>query len=826
MTNIPIEIAGGLLTPGPIGGIPGAPPGLDPMDPRALGMEPAVQEEAREQVPTFAEPEALDLDLETREKIAETIEQLYRETNQSRQAWSKRHQDYDMMFRGQLDTARDGPWPNSSNLHVQMPYWLADAYNVRLVDGIWGQIPLVAGKPTEDADNEVARKSAALVDWHFQTKRMNARAAWARISKTRCIHGRGVGILPWVKDEYTYRVAGEVEYARDENDRIVNDENGDPKVKEGSSKPVLKRATRMHGPLLLPVEWDDVIEPMEGINLQPVCPSNPLGADFVGVRQWEPLSLIWKKRKSSYTYIEDDEDLKDRAKWVDLAPSQDRSGSGNSGTENQQRVKLQDRVTGKDRGLAHAARSPKARPNPEFEIISWFMPWMMENELGEEEETECLFFYMTEPSKVIGAFRLSDIQWKNKRPLIELDFQTVGVRRDSMGIMEIVQHLSAELDTIHNMRIDVGFATNMPFFFFRATSTINPERIVLRPGKGIPVDDVRDIQFPQLQSVTTFYEKEEQLLYSLVERVLGVTDLFLGVSPTRGAAARHATGFVGTQQEALARTSEIINQDAREFSNLCHQVYEAEMQFGPDERIIRLQGEAGPLTHELSRDELWYRGEYDFSLGANHGLYSTMMKQEQGQTLMNIAQVSPFINESLDRRWEVENFVLEGAGFPDPHLFIGPKSATGISPQKDASEENGEMDQARYGPGVAAPVHPNDNDPEHLKTHQDHLASKEYYELGRPNEQAHLAHINATKAATQRKQQMAEQQQMQMQAEGAGNPGANPAGQKGPPPGGKQSSQGDARNVASLKGVESQGGMGDVGASPAGGPPSPNGAPR
>lgn len=36
-----------------------------------------------------------------------------------------------------------------------------------------------------------------------------------------------------------------------------------------------------------------------------------------------------------------------------------------------------------------------------------------------------------------------------------------------------------------------------------------------------------------MQNVTSFYHQEEQLLYSLVERVLGITDLFLGVSPTR-----------------------------------------------------------------------------------------------------------------------------------------------------------------------------------------------------------------------------------------------------------------------------------------------------
>lgn len=148
---------------------------------------------------------------------------------------------------------------------------------------------------------------------------------------------------------------------------------------------------------------------------------------------------------------------------------------------------------------------------------------------------------------------------------MELHYHRVPGRLYSMGVMEIGKHLSAELDTIHNMRVDVGFATNLPFFFYRTSSAFDPNDIELIPLKGIPVDNIGDVQFPQMQNVTSFYHQEEQLLYSLIERVFGVTDLFLGVSPTQGAAARHATGFVGTQQEALSRMSEILQQDADSF---------------------------------------------------------------------------------------------------------------------------------------------------------------------------------------------------------------------------------------------------------------------
>ena len=805
---------------------PGAPPPMSP----PLGLPdisaPQTSPEPSPRAPEFAEAEPLKLSKEERKDITETISELHRSAIEARQGWLKRHQDYDLMHRGQMNLRdpESGPWPNSSNLHIQMPFWLVDAYNTRLVTGIWGQTPLVIGQPVEDDDQEIARNAAGLVQWHFEPKRMNARAAWGRISKTRCIHGRGVGIIPWARDEYIYRIAGDPQYKIDDDGRIIYDQDGTPSELEDSRESILKRQTRYDGPLLVPLEWDDILEPMEGTNLQAVSPSNPLGADWVGIRQWEPLSLIWKKRSSAYSYIEDDDELKDKTKdWIDHAPSQDRSGSGAGSASNQTRVRLQDFIEGRNRSESQRARSPRARPNPEFEILTWMMPWELPNEDGEKEEAECVFFFRVEPQALIGAFRLSDLQWRNRRPLLELDFHTVGTRRLSMGIMEIVEHLSAELDTIHNMRIDVGFATNIPFFFYRATSTTRPDQIHLKPGTGIPIDDIRAVHFPQLQSVTSFYHQEEQLLYSLVERVLGITDLFLGISPTQGAAARHATGFVGTQQESLARTQEVLTADATAFSHLCHMVYEAEVQFGPDERILRLQGREGPLTQALTRDQLWFRGEYDFTLGANHGLYSNMLRQQQAQILMQTAGQSPLVNADPGRRWEVENFVYHAFGFPNPELFIGPKSGVSAGSPTAPDEENGEMDQMIHGSGIPAPVHPSDNDQDHLRRHQAHLSGPDYEAMGRPNEAGHISHIESHLTSIQRKEQM---QAMAMMNGMGGGGGGGQAEQPSPQP--------NARNVASLEGVESAGAMGDINQRPGkmsqgGAPPfnSPtNGQPR
>lgn len=693
--------------------------------------------------PDFALAEPLELKAEEADELAQLVCDEYRRGVESRARWEADHEDYDQMFRGRT-APRVGPWEGAADLHVQMPYWVADAVNVRMVSGIWNQVPLVGGRAEEDDDQEVFKNAASLVDWHLQPKRMNARSMWNRLSKMRLIHGTSVGLLSYVREDYTYRVkeyGPEVPTFGPEGE-MLTDEDGEP-ITVREERVVEQEGTLYDGPILTPLDWDDVVPlPIGCMNLQPQSPSNPRGATAVVVRQYESLDLILSK---DYPELDSGEKAQ-REWWVGQAPSQDRSTGG---AQNNRRVRQEDRAEGHNRSQANSAR-PAAHANPEFEILTRF---------GRYKGREAVAFVCVKPCLLLGVFYLADLYYRGRRPLLEMHYQTVGTRWYSMGLMEIVKHLSAELDTIHNMRLDVGYATNLPFFFYKAASSFDPDEVQLRPLKGVPVDSTNDVLFPQMQNVTSFYVQEETLLYTLVERVVGVTDLFLGISPTRGAAARHATGFVGTQQESLARTSEIQVQDAESFSFLATMIYELEMQYGPSFRSFRLKGKNGPLSQRLTRDALWMRGEYDFRLGANQGGYSQFIQQQQAQAVLQLAGASPLTNQEMGRRWEAESFYYQAIGIADPERFIGPKEAISRGQPKTQDEENGEMLQFIYGLAQPAPVHPSDPDQDHMQELMRFLSSDEYNSLRRPNEDAFVAHFMLHQQQMRQKQV---QQQMQM----------------------------------------------------------------
>ena len=758
----------------------------------------------------FAPPKPLSLSKTERKDIAASIIELYEAQIQARSTgFNEQHLTYDAMFRGKPG-GRQGPWDDASNTHVQAPYWGADAINTRLISAVWGQTPQVSGTAEREEDQAIFANATKLVDWHLQPKRMNARRGWAAMSRTRCNHGFAVGLLSYVENENVFRTSvpkdGKIGVELGDNGEILFDEDGIRMKEDGDD--VLQRHTNYHGPILDPKSWDDLVVPEEVSNLQPQSPRNPRGADYVGLRGFAPVSLIWKKREGSYTYIDEADEASDREWWVAGSPAQDRSGPGG---QNASRSRQQDEAEGRNR-QGRSPRSKRAAPNPEIEVLTWFMPYEVDSIDKEgnsiKEELECVFFVSVHPMKLLGAFLLTDISWTGERPLVELHYQMVDDRFYSMGPIEIVQYLSDELDTIHNLRMDVGFATNMPYFFFRASSTVRPEKIKLKPLKGVPVDDVNDVRFPPTQNVTSFYHQEEQLLYTLFERVLGVTDLFLGISPTQGAAARHATGFVGAPQESLARPSEIVEQDAEDFSFMCRMIYILELQFGPEYRWLRLEGAEGPATQKLTRLELWMRGNFDFRLGANHGQYSSMMRQQQAQVLAQLEASSVLMNADQGRLWESQKTRLEAAGFPNPELYIGPKSSVAAGTPKSPEQENGDMDQSLYGEGQPANINPSDNTEDHILKHQAHVNSDAYASMNRPNLAGHLAHIN--------KHMEAQAAQMaQTQAGVNASIGAQPEPPQQPGPMGQQD-----RMVPQLAGRENVGAMGDMSALTAG-----NGAP-
>jgi hypothetical protein len=141
--------------------------------------------------------------------------------------------------------------------------------------------------------------------------------------------------------------------------------------------------------------------------------------------------------------------------------------------------------------------------------------------------------------RVIRVTYLERVGPGGKRPFVLKKFipQLVPMEK---ALGEILYGLNNELDYIHNQRLDYGTIQNLPFFFYRASSGLNPVQLKLGPGMGVPVDDPQgDVNFPRVSGGTGYGFQEEAQVTRYAENASGITQFALG---SHSATRSHSNG--------------------------------------------------------------------------------------------------------------------------------------------------------------------------------------------------------------------------------------------------------------------------------------------
>lgn len=224
-----------------------------------------------------------------------------------------------------------------------------------------------------------------------------------------------------------------------------------------------------------------------------------------------------------------------------------------------------------------------------------------------------------------------------RRPYATIDFHRRTDTTNPIGLVELTYSLAKEIDTAHNLRVDFGLLSTLPFGYYRASSSMAAEKMPLEPGALIPLDNPQtDIYFPNLGNRTSFGFQEEQSLYSMIERMTSVSDLSLGVLGAQGA-SRTATGSRIVVGESNTNLDIYLKRLNRGFKKLLHGIFElvqANIEPGFQFRLIGDDG-SGYFGMIQSKEEI--SGMYDFELD---GSSSSSNKQIQMDTAVQLYQMT------------------------------------------------------------------------------------------------------------------------------------------------------------------------------------------
>lgn len=532
--------------------------------------------------------------------------ELWLKGNADRADWLARQQKYLATwdeFIDNEDVAR-GPWANSSNLHLPITLTACKAVHARMFSALMGVQPPFNAKPIDEASTVALPlvegvMSYALREWINYRQGIAEHAdmwLWNWVTQ-----GTGIGKLRW---DCTY--SRYVEVYEKQVKELVPDEQGnliEQRKMVEAERPVTKKT--FDGPVADLVDPEDMlIVGGEG---------DPDLADVV-------MHRYYLSRSQLYT-------MADRGIFdADVVDEILEGGNDSEYTDSASGLKQDKHINS---GVIQANTNAD---NDRFEIIECYCK-LDENSDGLDENI--IVWVHTHSKKELRATYLDRVLEGGQTPFYKIDFLKKRGHAFGMGVPEILYSLQKEVDAMHNIRIDFGVLSTMPFGFYRANSGLDPKRLDLEPGKLIPVNDPHgDVNFPQLGNRTFFSQEEEGGLLAYIERLISISDINLGRVGGQGA-ARTATGVSALVSENNANLDIFIKRMQRGWKKFLRLLFQNLQRRMPKDMWIRITGEDGQMyPFRMGREDI--RFNYDFDIDANSVNSNKGVTREIAQQRLNL----------------------------------------------------------------------------------------------------------------------------------------------------------------------------------------------
>ena len=158
---------------------------------------------------------------------------------------------------------------------------------------------------------------------------------------------------------------------------------------------------------------------------------------------------------------------------------------------------------------------------------------------GDKAEREYVFFMMPEYRWIYRVVALEVLCPDKVRPYTSWDFMPDDDNSFlSMGIGHIIMDLQSIINDIFNKQMDRDDLINMPFGFYRPSSSIKKDIVKIAPGVLIPTADPTSIVFPNWNRPNAADTPYIQMILSFIERLTSATNYFQGSAPSRPNAPR------------------------------------------------------------------------------------------------------------------------------------------------------------------------------------------------------------------------------------------------------------------------------------------------
>ena len=238
--------------------------------------------------------------------------------------------------------------------------------------------------------------------------------------------------------------------------------------------------------------------------------------------------------------------------------------------------------------------------------------------------------------------------------IVETVPRPIDERLIGEGIPKICTTLCDEWENFHNTRSNAGQWEHSFIGFYRAGGRFNPQQITLKPNHFYPVDDPREISFPQTQRVSSSYFQEEQMLLNYFERIFALSENFQGVSSRK---TQTATETVNQSSRASIRFMNPFNRIVTQMNKLLNHIWDLSCECAPQEKEFYVVGTDGaPIFDKMTRDD--YSSRFQFKLVVN-SVFDVQQIRDTVLLAYRLFLVNPFVQQHPEVMWELSQKTLD-----------------------------------------------------------------------------------------------------------------------------------------------------------------------
>lgn len=542
-------------------------------------------------------------------EIGVKVVEMWTSGNANRVAWAEKMKVYLQSIDDHSVSNTNGPFEGSSRIHLPIPLIVCKTFHSRMYQALMGVDTPFYTKARNEASIRNVESVSDTMRYYVTDGSNYGRGIdavvdlwlWDWITT-------GVGLKKWrwdVKYERYVDVAEEPE--ADVPQFVVKDgkETLQPRIKMVEKEVTVTRKI-FDGPVC------DLVSP-EDIRIVGGA-GDPDLADAVIHREYLTASDLWTLA---------DRKVFDRKAVEETIESGNDEISGGIGNEIKQM-------------RTENAGGAKVRSEEELDRYEILEAYLAMDVDGSGINTNVVVWVHSRTKRLLRATYLRRISPTGERPFVKADFLPRKDQEFGVGLIEMIYPLTKEMDAVHNMRIDFGLISVMPFGFYRASSGIDPTTIQLEPGALIPVDNPQaDIYFPQLGNRTVFGMQEEAAIQQMIERITNINDINLGMLSAQGA-TRTATGSRMITGEMSSNLDVFLRRLNRAWKKSLRTLLHLLQHRIPEGMSFRLTGEDGKDYWRTIRSTKDLEGDYDVEVLPNSSSSNQQIQIEQAQQIYSM----------------------------------------------------------------------------------------------------------------------------------------------------------------------------------------------